>query len=152
MDSLIAIAVCLICLVHESEPTSQNILLINDSSAVQHTPPYDVINFSRREKRDQASWFYPEVDRNHISCEPNIYEKLHTCSLLAECKSDVALIESMSHVHALFLFLQGVVRLSRVVALSTECQILRQSDSQSRSSTRHEQLQRDRTTAILLAR
>jgi len=41
---------------------------------------------SYRIKRDQSPWFYPEIDKNQISCGPNVYIKLYTCSQLTDCQ------------------------------------------------------------------
>lgn len=39
-----------------------------------------------RNRRDQSPWFYPEIDKNQISCGPNVYAKLYSCSQLTDCQ------------------------------------------------------------------
>ena len=36
----------------------------------------------------RTDWAYPEIDKNLISCEPNIYEKLTLCSHFTDCQWD----------------------------------------------------------------
>ena len=85
MIYFIQILIYLIILLNKSEGIHKEILLINDPSHIYPTP-YTILSSNNREKRDQLSWFYPEIDKNRILCEENIYDKLYTCSYLTECK------------------------------------------------------------------
>jgi hypothetical protein len=85
MIYIIEIFIYLIFLLNKSEGINEERLLINDPSHVYYTP-YSILSSNNRQKRDQSSWLYPEIDKDRISCEQDIYDKLFTCSHLTECK------------------------------------------------------------------
>ena len=61
----------------------KNILLFNNPDDSLRTS-YEII--LPRIKRDQSPWFYPDFDRNQISCGHNVYAKLYTCSQMTQCR------------------------------------------------------------------
>jgi hypothetical protein len=82
MIIFIEIVIYLIFLLNKSYGfNNKDILLINDPSHNYQTN-YQII----RTKRDQSPWFYPDIDKNQISCGHNVYVKLYTCSKLTECQ------------------------------------------------------------------
>jgi hypothetical protein len=81
MIYFIEIFIYLIFLLNKSNGINENILLINEPSHNYQTT-YQII----RTKRDQSPWFYPEIDKNQISCGHNVYVKLYTCSELTDCR------------------------------------------------------------------
>jgi hypothetical protein len=81
MIYFIKLIVCLIFLLNQSYGINQDVLLINDPSHHSQTS-YTIV----RIKRDQSPWFYPEIDKNQISCGHNVYVKLYTCSYSKDCK------------------------------------------------------------------
>jgi hypothetical protein len=81
MIYFIEIFIYLIFLLNKSNGINENILLINEPSHNYQTN-YQII----RTKRDQSPWFYPEIDKNQISCGHNVYVKLYTCSELTDCR------------------------------------------------------------------
>jgi len=85
MIYFIEIFIYLIFLLNKSNGINENILLINDPSHNYQTI-YEIISPLNRIKRDQSPWFYPEIDKNQISCGHNIYVKLYTCSELTDCR------------------------------------------------------------------
>lgn len=81
MIVFIEIFLFLLFLLNQTHGNDKDILLFNDPTH-DHLTNYEVI----RNKRDQSPWFYPEIDRNQISCGHNVYVKLYTCSQLTECR------------------------------------------------------------------
>ena len=48
---------------------------------------YEILsNDHQRIKRVPSPWFYPELDKNFISCGHNVYAKLFICSHPTDCK------------------------------------------------------------------
>lgn len=48
---------------------------------------YEILsNDHLRIKRVPSPWFYPELDKNFVSCGHNVYAKLFTCSHPTDCK------------------------------------------------------------------
>lgn len=71
----------LIFLLNKSQGNDNDVILLNDLT-YNPSQNYEII----RDKRDLSPWFYPEIDKNQISCGHNVYSKLHTCSQLTECR------------------------------------------------------------------
>jgi len=85
MNCFIEIFLSLIFLLNKSNGINEDILLINDPSHKYETP-YTIISANNRVKRDQSSWFYPDIDKDQISCGQNVYVKLFTCLDLNDCR------------------------------------------------------------------
>ncbi|UJR08522.1 hypothetical protein I4U23_012785 [Adineta vaga] len=72
-----------------------DVLVMNDPSFI-HKAPYEIITSnSNRTKRDQSSWFYPDIDKDQISCGQNVYVKLFTCSNLRNCRDFSSCLDSL---------------------------------------------------------
>jgi hypothetical protein len=85
MINLIKISICLIVLFNKIQGNNEDILLINDQSN-DYQNFYTILSANNRIKRDQSPWFYPDIDKNQISCGHNVYMKLYTCSQLTQCR------------------------------------------------------------------
>ncbi len=75
----------LIFLFNKIQGNNEDILLINNPSHDYQTS-YTILPINNRIKRDQSPWFYPDIDKNQISCGHNVYVKLYTCSQLIQCR------------------------------------------------------------------
>lgn len=64
-----------------------DVLLFNQPSYRHPRMQYQILSSNnQRIKRESSPWFYPEFDKNLISCGPNVYKDLYTCSQSIDCK------------------------------------------------------------------
>ncbi|CAF3865893.1 unnamed protein product [Adineta steineri] len=94
MKYFVQIFIYLIFLLNKSNGNNEDIILMNDLS-YQYQEPYKIISTNARLKRDQSSWFYPEIDKDQISCGQNVYVKLFQCLDVKDCKAFSSCFDSL---------------------------------------------------------